>query len=205
MIRAGRRIESLFTMRLPHSLAFIFVAIASACSAPVSTDAPASTEPARSQLPSPFKAAPQDHAPGFGGAVNRLDLACDGKGPFSGGTCVPADPNNTCQACVLAKCCEEQEACNSVNPMNSCAFGSILYDDRVVQGGEIACMMECLAERSSDGSLAGDASDLDACSSSCAASECDASHASAVTLALSACITGGLDDAPGGCRAECGL
>ena len=185
---------------------FSFVISLAGCSSPVDTERLVEHDGhSTSQRADDLKLVNQDHAPGFGGAVNGLDLSCSGKGPFSGGSCQPEDPTNSCQACVLTQCCAEQEACNSVEPMNSCAFGSILYEDRVVQGGEIACMMECLAERSNDGTLVGDQSDVEVCSSSCAASQCGAERASDVTLALSACIVGNAETGQNGCRAECGL
>lgn len=189
------------------SLFFSFICL-SACSAPGGIETAPLLEGdghASDQRADDLKIANENHDPGFGGAVNGLDLNCGSQGPFSGGTCQPEDPTNTCQACVLVQCCAEQEACNSVGPMNSCAFGSILYEDRVIQGGEIACMMECLANRPSDGTLAGDQPDVDHCSISCAASECGADRASETTRLLSACIVGNAETGQNGCRTECGL
>lgn len=120
------------------------------------------------------------------------------------GTCEPTEPNSACQACVKAKCCEEQTACNESFPDRACAFGSTLYDGRQVEGGEIACMLECLAGRTMLRKAASDTEDLRDCSAACAASECGDPRVSVPTAQLANCIVGS-DTEAGGCSYECGL
>ena len=141
---------------------------------------------------------------GLGGSVGGLDLDCELAATPSGGSCEPTDDQSACQACVAARCCEEQAACNSLEPMNACAFGSTLLEGRAIEGGEVACMMECFADLASTGNLDGDESDIDACAASCGASECGTQPANLVSRELASCILG---DTRGdqGCRLECGL
>ncbi len=142
---------------------------------------------------------------GIGGRVEGLTLDCSSEEQPSGGSCLPTDPENGCQACVAERCCAEQRACNSTEPMNACAFGSTLLSGRPIEGGEIACLMECLAMREEDGLLVGDDRDLQACSGECSASECGMGEASGVSQELASCILGGAHGGGSGCRDECGL
>ncbi len=142
---------------------------------------------------------------GVGGHVEGFDLDCHLEEQPSGGTCEPQDESSACQACVASECCAEQAACNSLAPMNACAFGSTLFGGRSIEGGEIACLMECLTERSSREVLAGDPSDIEACSTVCAASECGSEQASSVSEELATCILGDARIGNPGCSAECGL
>lgn len=139
------------------------------------------------------------------GGVSGLALDCGGTQDPAGGSCEPTDPQSACQACVARSCCVEQTACNSVDPMNTCAFGSTLFDGRPIEGGEIGCLMECLTSRTSDGSFVDSETALALCSSRCAASECGAGRASSVSEALAACILGGTAPGDDGCREPCGL
>lgn len=142
---------------------------------------------------------------GWGGSVSRLALDCAAAHPPEGGMCTPTDPSSGCQACVAAQCCSEQAACNALEPMNSCAFGSTLFQGSAVSGGEIACVMECLAERAESGAFLGGPSDIEPCADQCAASECDNPQASAITVNLAACIVGDAAHGDPGCRSACGL
>lgn len=137
-----------------------------------------------------------------GGAGGAGPLAC-GPTATAGGSCEPADPTNLCQACVEVECCAEQRACNSTEPETTCAFGSTLFDGSPVEGGEIACMMECFAARSEEGVLGATEDDVNACAELCAASECGAERASAATTELAGCILG--VGAESGCAQQCGF
>ncbi len=142
---------------------------------------------------------------GWGGSVARLPLDCVAAHPPEGGTCAPTDATSTCQSCVATRCCSEQAACNALQPMNSCAFGSTLFQGSAVPGGEIGCVMECLANRSESGVFSGQPDDIEPCVDQCAASECGSQRASTITRDLAACIVGNAPQGDAGCRNECGL
>ncbi|HXS18306.1 MAG TPA: hypothetical protein VN764_14005, partial [Polyangiaceae bacterium] len=172
-----------------------------ACGPSSSGDQPlAATRAERSSAPT----AP-DALVGLGGSVSGLALDCAATRPPEGGNCTPTDPTSSCQSCVAARCCTEQAACNALQPMNSCAFGSTLFEGSAVSGGEIACVMECLAQRSSSGVLLGQPSDVVQCAGQCASSECGGERASDLTRDLALCIVGDSSQSEPGCRAECGL
>jgi hypothetical protein len=143
---------------------------------------------------------------GAAGGPTQGAIDCHAEGVVEGtfGSCRAADSENDCQRCVQATCCTEQETCNATAPDSSCSYGSTLFESRVVEGGEIGCMMECFAARESAGELEGTESDITACSAQCGASECQGTAASAPTIALAECILGTNSD-DGGCRAECGF
>lgn len=138
-----------------------------------------------------------ENGAGGAGAIDCSPLAT------AGGSCSPVDPTSLCQACVEVECCTEQQACNSTAPATACAFGSTLFDGSQVEGGEIACMMECFAARADEGILGPTEDDVSVCSASCAASECGAENASSATEDLAACILG--VGAQAGCAEQCGL
>lgn len=142
---------------------------------------------------------------GFGGAILGYSIDCAAHPPTAAGTCTPTDASSSCQACVARRCCDEQTACNSLQPMNSCAFGSTLFHGSAVEGGEIACVMECLAERSASGRSTSAPRDVEDCTGQCASSECRAPAVSAVTRALAECIVGDAEGNDAGCREECGF
>lgn len=156
-----------------------------------------------------LRVAPEVEVVAAAGAGSRARLEsplieCDDAVPRRlPGTCEPTEPNSPCQACVQAKCCEEQTACNESFPDRACAFGSTLYDGRQVEGGEIACMLECLAGRTLR-DAASEAENLRDCSAACAASECGDGGVSVPTAQLANCIAGS-DTEAGGCSYECGL
>ena len=182
-------------------LSVSFLLFLPACG-PASSNAEISPETHTQHQSSP---AEPESVGGLGGSVSGLALDCVAARTPEGGNCTPTDQGSTCQSCVAARCCSEQTACNALQPMNSCAFGSTLFQGSAVTGGEIACVMECLADRTSRGTFSGQASDVDQCADQCAASECGSQRASTVTRDLAVCIVGDATQGDPGCRSECGL
>jgi hypothetical protein len=143
---------------------------------------------------------------GAGGGPGQSVIDCHPQEQIEGtpGSCLPVDPSNDCQSCVQASCCSEQQACNATAPDSACSFGSTLFESRVVEGGEIGCMMECFAARQEAGSFEGTGDDISSCAGQCGASECASAGVRAPTTALAECIVG-IKEGSGGCLAECGF
>lgn len=143
---------------------------------------------------------------GAGGGPGQSVIDCHPKGRVEGtsGSCLPVDPENDCQRCVQTTCCAEQQACNATAPDSACSFGSTLFESRVVEGGEIGCMMECFVAREEAGTFQGTEDDISSCAGQCGASECSGAGIQAPTTALAECILGVTEDS-GGCLAECGF
>ncbi len=143
---------------------------------------------------------------GAGGGPGLSVIDCHPKDQIEGtaGSCLPMDPSNACQSCVQANCCAEQRACNATAPDSACSFGSTLFESRVVDGGEIACMMECFAAREEAGTFDGIEADISSCAAQCGASECQGVGIQAPTTALAECIVG-INEGADGCLAECGF
>lgn len=142
---------------------------------------------------------------GAGGAEEQIVVECTDEAPSgAAGSCEAVDPDNDCQTCVATHCCDEQSQCNASGPDAACSFGSTMLDGAAIDGGEIACMMECFVSRKAAGTFKSTAEDVTACEELCGASECGARGASATTTALASCIIG-LKDSSDGCRASCGF
>ncbi|GEM_PF-3276298 len=146
-----------------------------------------------------------DATTGTAGAAATTTIVCEAflDAERAPGSCEADDAQNACQVCVQSRCCAEQEACYATSPESICGFGSTLFAGHVVDGGEIACMLECFDSRRVEGTLNGQFElAQDSCASECSASECGAQTASERTRNLSACILG-LNAGDDGCAAEC--
>src|SRR6185369_14818391 len=80
---------------------------------------------------------------GAGGSAGPVSFQCDPTDGSALGTpnsCTPADPSDSCQKCVQAKCCTEYSECFAIDPGNQCGWGG------PANGGEITCMQACLVE-----------------------------------------------------------
>ena len=111
---------------------------------------------------------------GAGGSVEPAPFQCDPSDGSALGTpndCSPADPNDSCQNCVQAKCCTEYAECFAVNPGNQCGWGGPLEINGIANyGGEIACLQDCLIAVVANTGIAPESSQVNSCANHCATS-----------------------------------
>lgn len=86
------------------------------------------------------------------GGAGAVPFQCDpanegGAAPGTPNTCVPDDAHKTdaCALCVQSKCCTAYADCYATDPGNQCGWGG------PNDGGEIACIQECIQKATSDG------------------------------------------------------
>lgn len=121
---------------------------------------------------------------GAGGSAGPVSFQCDPTDGSALGTpnsCTPADPSDSCQKCVQAKCCTEYSECFAIDPGNQCGWGG------PANGGEITCMQACLVETVAGSGTAPQVAQVSSCATPCATKNCGTMIGSQ-TSALISCL-----------------
>ena len=121
---------------------------------------------------------------GAGGSAGPVSFQCDPTDGSALGTpnsCTPADPSDSCQKCVQAKCCTEYSECFAIDPGNQCGWGG------PANGGEITCMQACLVETVAGSGTAPQVAHVSSCATPCATKNCGTMIGSQ-TSALISCL-----------------